>query len=72
MSNMSYCRFENTNRDFEDCIEAAREMGEAGFDDLSQYEQDAYLALLRAAQTFLEGHGANVDTSDMINLDPNS
>lgn len=72
MSNMSYCRFENTNRDFADCIEAAREMGGDGFEDLSQYEQDAYRSLLRAAQTFLEDHGANVDTSSMINLGPNS
>lgn len=25
MANMSYCRFENTNRDFEDCVEAVEE-----------------------------------------------
>ena len=72
MSNMSYCRFENTNRDFADCLQAAREMGEQGFEELSEYEQEAYLSLLEAAKTFLQDHGAVVDTSNMIQLDPNA
>ena len=27
MANMSYCRFENTSSDLEDCLEALREYG---------------------------------------------
>jgi len=27
MANMSYCRFENTSRDMQDCIEAIEEAG---------------------------------------------
>ena len=44
MSNMSYCRFENTARDLEDCLDAI-ENGE--INDLgSQYEVDALEQLL--------------------------
>jgi len=44
MSNMSYCRFENTAKDLQDCLEAI-EKGE--INDLgSQYEVDALEQLL--------------------------
>ena len=44
MSNMSYCRFENTARDLQDCLDAI-ENGE--INDLgSQYEVDALEELL--------------------------
>lgn len=44
MSNMSYCRFENTAKDLQDCLEAI-ENGE--INDLgSQYEVDALEQLL--------------------------
>lgn len=44
MSNMSYCRFENTARDLQDCLDAI-ENGE--INDLgSQYEVDALEQLL--------------------------
>ena len=45
MSNMSYCRFENTSRDLEDCYEA---MSDNSFDinKLSSSEQEAYDCLL--------------------------
>ena len=35
MSNMSYCRFENTTSDMEDCVEQLREKT---LDDLNEYE----------------------------------
>lgn len=35
MSNMSYCRFENTTTDMEDCVEQLREKT---LDDLNEYE----------------------------------
>ena len=44
MSNMSYCRFENTARDLRDCLDAIQD-GE--INDLgSQYEVDALEELL--------------------------
>ena len=45
MVNMSYCRFENTARDLEDCLEA---MCEIDFDreNLSSYEKRGYDRLL--------------------------
>jgi len=44
MSNMSYCRFENTARDLQDCLDAIQD-GE--INDLgSQYEVDALEELL--------------------------
>ena len=46
MSNMSYCRFENTSRDLADCLEALKEMveGEKADDKLGREE-------LRAAKS---------------------
>ena len=44
MSNMSYCRFENTARDLRDCVQAI-ENGEHT-DDLSSYERDGLEELL--------------------------
>ena len=38
MSNMSYCRFENTTSDLDDCIEAIHE-GE--INELNEYEIEA-------------------------------
>ena len=44
MSNMSYCRFENTARDLQDCLDAIQngEINDLG----SQYEVDALEELL--------------------------
>ncbi len=40
MANMSYCRFENTTRDIEDCLNAI-EYNEVSASDLSDYEANA-------------------------------
>ena len=45
MSNMSYCRFENTSRDLQDCIEAIQNHYEE-CTDLSRYELRALSDLL--------------------------
>lgn len=51
MANMSYCRFENTYRDFMVCVNALR-LG--GYSELSESERD-YADLLRlAAQSFVD------------------
>ena len=47
MPNMSYCRFENTRRDMEDCLHAI-EYGEA--EDLSKYEHEALKDFLDLAK----------------------
>jgi len=48
MSNMSYCRFENTAADLQDCLEAIedRKINDLG----SQYEVDALEELLRLCE----------------------
>ena len=50
MSNMSYCRFENTSRDLDDCIEAI-ENGE--INELNGYEIASLLHLKEQAQTII-------------------
>ena len=50
MSNMSYCRFQNTAQDLEDCIDAI-ENGE--INELSNSEIDALMRLTELAETVL-------------------
>ncbi len=69
MSNMSYCRFENTLRDLRDCISAVREALE---DDTTQrkfleelsseHERDAFKALAAECQEFLDAHDEMAET----------
>jgi len=51
MSNMSYCRFENTSKDLEDCIEAI-ENGE--INELNEYEIEALKTMQYQAKCILE------------------
>ena len=60
MSNMSYCRFENTSRDLQDCIEAIQNHYEECA-DLSRYE-------LRALSGILEQAEEIIDLSEEIEL----
>lgn len=52
MSNMSYCRFQNTSSDLQDCINAVGEMIEGGY-DLDGYEQAAFKRLVQQAVELL-------------------
>lgn len=52
MSNMSYCRFQNTSSDLQDCINAVGEMIEGGY-DLDDYEQQAFQRLVKQAAELL-------------------
>ena len=56
MPNMSYCRFENTVKDMNDCLNAIEDRE---VNDLSDYE-------LRALKEFLELGQAIVDNEDEI------
>jgi|APSaa5957512535_1039671.scaffolds.fasta_scaffold235770_1 hypothetical protein len=47
MSNMSYCRFENTQRDMVDCNDALRDNDT---EDLSEYEELAVKSMLHTAR----------------------
>ena len=51
MSNMSYCRFENTLRDLQDCIWSLEE-GEA--DDIGGTELNSAMSMLEACQEFID------------------
>ena len=53
MSNMSYCRFENTSNDMQDCLNAI-ENGEAEIADLNEYEQRGLLKMLECARLLVE------------------
>ena len=53
MSNMSYCRFENTAGDLGDCIDAIRDW-EDECKDLSSYEMGALRDLLVLAREIIE------------------
>lgn len=54
MANMSYCKWENTAQDMNQCIGSMEDDIEA-FDALSEYEQQGLLSCLRAAALMLEG-----------------
>lgn len=51
MSNMSYCRFQNTLNDLRDCYNAIEE-GEADDSELSREELEAKTALLMLCEKF--------------------
>ena len=54
MSNMSYCRFENTLADLNDCKNA---LDENGFEHLSDDELKAAKRLIRSCQYIAENFG---------------
>ena len=67
MSNMSYCRFENTAGDLGDCIDAIRDW-EDECKDLSDYEVRALEDLLIGAREILE---LEVDIFDILEYNKN-
>jgi hypothetical protein len=55
MSNMSYCRFENTLGDLEDCFDHIQD------DDLSSTEERCRKALIELCKEIAEQHGDMYD-----------
>ena len=53
MGNMSYCRFENTSKDLEDCINALHNYEEK-CNSLSNYEVEALQDLIEQAKEIIE------------------
>ena len=68
MSNMSYCRFENTVGDLQDCIEAIRDWEEE-CKDLNSYEMRALKDLLEQAREIVE---LEDDILDIIEYNENN
>lgn len=69
MGNMSYCRFQNTAQDLQDCIDAIEEMncnnGRNNYDEpLSDREQDAFRSMIDMCRTYLEFSEELLDTID--------
>jgi oligoendopeptidase F len=73
MSNMSYCRFQNTDKDLRDCEEALEELFSGGDNNegdgaLSREELEAAVSLvetcMRIAERVAEEAGLDLDTDD--------
>lgn len=54
MANMSYCRFQNTELDLRDCVEALEEAYSLKDLDLSEDELWAFKRMFQLAQRFTE------------------
>jgi len=55
MSNMSYCRFENTLGDLEDCFDNMSDE-----DDLSEGEKRARLEIIELAKRIISNYGHEI------------
>ena len=66
MSNMSYCRFENTLGDLKDCRDA---LEEEGIDGLSESELKAYKKLVEVCREIVEFEDEQDSLEDDIDLD---
>lgn len=55
--NMSYCRFQNTARDFQDCVENIRSLNPDDYSQNTCAERAARAQLIRAAALLLEELG---------------
>ena len=64
MANMSYCRFENTSRDLEDCIDAIHNGKIYG---LNQYERKGLIRLVELATEIVED--LSYDIEEALNED---
>jgi len=57
MSNMSYCRFENTSRDLRDCVEALEELAnDVVAQPLSASERQSADWMVNLCRRYLEAH----------------
>jgi hypothetical protein len=70
MSNMSYCRFQNTSDDFRDCDEALEELIDGSGDALSEAELNAAKSLAKRGCSMVERlaevAGIDVDLSELV------
>ena len=73
MSNMSYCRFENTLSDLRDCEYALQEMVDREAEPLSQYElpaaQELVACAMRIVRMVAEEGGLDLNDADHPQFD---
>ena len=62
MSNMSYCRFENTSKDLKDCLEALKNP-ESEMADLSEYEKEGVRSLINICKEITD---MEIDVKEII------
>ena len=78
MSNMSYCRFQNTAPDFTDCVDNLRSLRPTDRSANTEVEREARAELIRAAANLLaelgienpEDSHAIVAAIDALDLEP--
>ena len=72
MSNMSYCRFQNTKGDLQDCYEAFQEavLNNSEQDKLSRNEAAAFVEMIETMRNFINDIGtyAETDIDDIYNI----
>lgn len=64
MPSMSYCVFENTLGDIEQCVAKMEEAGSLAelLDDMSEYEERAFYAMFHAVRSFMAEHERLLNT----------
>ncbi len=65
MANMSYCMFENTARDLEDCVFNMEEADSLGDLDMNPYEKAAFARMWDIARRFLAEHARLLNTEEV-------
>ena len=65
MANMSYCRFENTSKDMQDCWNALAEVDniQEWFENLSEYEQRGVKLVMEMSRMFVEELGPELESA---------
>ena len=64
MGNMGYCRFENTVRDMEDCLDAINDAGsvEEYLEQISSpHERSAFFRFFEICREALDDHEADIE-----------
>ena len=56
MPSMTYCMFENTEGELNQCVEAMEQAENIGELDMSEYEWQAFSRMFRLCRTFLAEH----------------
>ena len=56
MSNMSYCMFENTLRDLQDCVHRMEEAESMEDLEMNEHERFAFYAMWRVCRDFMAEH----------------
>ena len=66
MSNMSYCRFENTNGDLHDCVETMSEAKSFNELDLSPSEKMSYVEMREWCEYYLQEYDRLSETMHTV------